>query len=436
MSRFVFNVKKYKNGIDYDKNRDYSAEMEKAKKDGDTSLLAKLEDERNKKIEGENLPYRKTYNYIDIGTKIEKGIRDKISAPEMKELVDARRDKAVGSEKLQPFKNDEIQKRGLKYYYDEESGAGYEGRNRPEKKDSYSEDIKDLIKRIKSRDDFEYDIENDEVFKNIKAQLDVGAKRAMTDVLAEVGQSTGGNSSYGVSAAMQAASKFTDKLAEEMPKLYELAYKRYQDSLNADIDALDATLKAKDEEDESYNEELTQWNKDREYGKKAYDDALSVMADEDEKIKKAEDEAIKSARELLKYYEEKGIPATDALLKLARMENFSELNKENADYYENKLMLDALVKSKQVENYNARTSKTYSDMAINKEKLKLQKEKDGNDEENYKFFPDENGYIHYKGESYSTKDIENGKGKGKDIFAKITGLDGKVYYVLKPPKKE
>ncbi len=433
MSRFIFNVKKYKDGIDYDKKRDYSAEMEEAKRQGNTHLLASLEDERNKKIEGEKLPYRKTYDYIDIGTKIQNGIRDNIHPSEMKELVDARRDKAMQSEKLDPFKNDEIQKRGLKYYYEEESGAGYEMRNRPERDDSYSDDIKKLINRINSKEEFEYDIENDEVFKNIKAQLENGAKRAMTDVLAETGQNTGGKSSYAVSAAMQAASKFTDKLAEEMPKLYELAYKRYSDSLGNDIKALDSTLKAKEEEDESFNENLTQWNKDREYAKNSYEDALSVMAEEDEKLKEAEDEAIKSARELIKYYEENGISASDELLALADMKDFSELNEKNAAYYENKLLLDALVKEKQVENYNARTSKTLSDMVINKEKLRLQKIKDGDDEENYKFIPDEKGEIHYKGVSYSKKDIENGK--GKDIFAKITGADGLVYYVLKNPEK-
>lgn len=429
MSRFVFNVKKYKNGIDYDRDRDYSAEMEKAKKEGNTQILAQLEDERNKKIEGEKLPYRKTYDYIDIGTKIENGIRDKANPSEIKELVDARRDKAVGNEKLQPFKNDEIQKRGLKYYYDEESGAGYEMRNRPEKVDSYSDDIKKLINRIKSREDFEYDIEDDDVFKNIKAQLENGAKRAMTDVLAEIGQNTGGKSSYGVSAAMQAASKFTDKLAEEMPKLYELAYKRYQDSLGADIDALDATIKAKDEEDESYNERLTQWNKDREYGKKAYEDALSVMAEEDEKIKEAEDKAIESARELIKYYEKNGIPASEALLALADMEDFSELNKENADYYENKLLLDALVKSKQVENYNARTSKTYNDMAINQEKLKLQKGIDGYDLENYEGIVDRVGGVVLSGKYYTKDkfDIE----KKKENVVEMTDANGNPYYTLK-----
>ncbi len=429
MSRFVFNVKKYRNGIDYDKERDYSLEMEKAKKEGNTALLAKLEDERNKKIEGEKLPYRKTYDYIDIGTKIENGIRDKAHPSEIKELVDARRDKAVSKEELLPFKSDEIQKRGLKYYYDEESGAGYEMRNRPEKADTYSDEIKSLIKKINSREEFEYDLEDDEVFKNMKAQLEIGAKRAMTDVLAEIGQSTGGNSSYGVSAAMQAASKFTDKLAEEMPKLYELAYKRYQDSLNADIDALDATIKAKNEEDETYNEMLTQWNKDREYGKKAYDDALSVMADEDEKMKKAEDDAIKSARELIKYYEENGISASDELLALADMKDFSELNEKNAAYYENKLLLDALVKSKQVENYNARTSKTLSDMVINKEKLKIQKIKDGNDEDNSKLIPDEKGGIYFMGEYYPKDYLDSLEGQKK--FVEMKDANGEKYYVAK-----
>ena len=67
----------YKNGVDYDKDIDYSKEMEKAALAGDMARLAKLEEERNKKIDGEKMTdVSKTYNYIDLGTKIEAGIRD------------------------------------------------------------------------------------------------------------------------------------------------------------------------------------------------------------------------------------------------------------------------------------------------------------------------------------------------------------------------
>jgi len=376
LSIFKFKKNQYKNGVDYDKTRDYSEEMLEAKKNGDTELLARLEDERNKKIEGENMPYRKTYDYVDIGTQIEAGIRDGESPSRIKELVDARREKATKNKKYDAYKNDDIQKRGLKYYYDEESGAGYGYQNRPEKDDSFEEDVRNLLARVSAKDNFEYDLEEDEAYQTVKSQIANEAQRASTDVIANIGASSGGKSSYAVSAAMQAANNANAKLAEQIPKFYEIAYKRYQDSRSNDVKALEMALSAAEYKQDEYAKDMEQYNRDRSFAAESYENAIDRMEKEDKNMyeqekdardfeyKKQQDsadaefkerelaikaddvsfkwakenmgfqyKAMEAARKLVQHYEENGIESPDELLELAQMLEFKELNQMGAAYY-------------------------------------------------------------------------------------------------------
>lgn len=371
MAIFKYKKKKYVNGIDYDKNINYTEEMEKAKASGDTARLAILEDERNKKIDGENLSERKTYNYIDVGTKIENGIRDGESPYVIKEYVDARRDKAMQNKEYDSYKNDEIQKKGLQYYHDEVHGAGYEDQRRPEKKNRYEDEIRTLLNRINSTDEFEYNPDEDEVYKRLKSQMQNESRRAATDVLADVQSQGGGKSSYAVSAAMQAANTYNAKLAEELPKLYEIAYKRYNDQKESDRKALESTLDAAEHEQNAYMDEYDQYNKDRDFARKAYESDINYMAKEDETARKA----VEAARDLVTHYEEAGIAAPDVLLAIADMEDLAEINMQNAENQKYLQNLEIALKNRQIDNYIARTNKTYSDISNNAEKLKLQKEK-------------------------------------------------------------
>ena len=382
MATFTYKKKKYVNGVDYDKTIDYSAEMEKAKAAGDSARLAALEEKRNRKIEGENLSERKTYNYIDIGTKIQEGIRNNISPDEIKELVDARRDKAYQNKQYDIYKNDEIQKQGLRYYYDAMSGAGAGHSNRPEEERSYDERIESLLNKISNVKSFEYNPEDDAAYLALKSQMQNESRRAATDVLAEVQQQGGGKSSYAVSAASLAANNFNAKLMEEIPRLQELAYKRYYDSLEGDRKALDFALKASEKEHDEYQDSLKQFNEDREYARDAYEKDLDRYGEEDERAfdQKMElydmtRENQKMARDTIEHYEKSGVSAPVDLLKEAGLENYESINKESASIYRNKLDLDALVKSRQVANYNARTAKTYNDMALATKKANNQNSK-------------------------------------------------------------
>lgn len=370
----------YKNGVDYDRTIDYKAEMEKAKEEGDLQRLAELEDKRNKKIDGEGFKnIRKTYDYTDIGTKIEAGIRDGADPAEIKELSSARRDKATQSSAYAPYKNDEIQKKALRYYYNISSGAGEDYENRPEREngDTYADEIRDLLKRVsdKNESEFTYNPENDEVYKALKNQMENESRRAATDVLASVGSQSGGKSSYAVSAAMQAANTYNAKLAEELPRLYELAYKRYTDGREDDRKALELSLKAAEAEENRYQSDLKQYNADREFAESTYAAELDRLSDEDRETAEREKEeadrslkrelseaeleakAAENAAELVRYYEQRGIPAGDELLALAKMEGLSEQNLKSAEGYRAEAELAEELKRSQIAGNNAKTQK-------------------------------------------------------------------------------
>lgn len=389
MSKITFysgERKKYRRGIDYNNERDYSEEIDRAVKAGDENLAARLEDERNRKIDGENLPYRKTYNYIDIGTKIQKGIREGASPNEIKELTDARRDKAFQSDRYDAYKSDEIQKEGKRYYYNAASGAGANYENRPDYKNTYESDIRSLLSKISNRKEFSYDPESDPVYQGLRQQMSNEAKKAITDVSAEFSQMGGGANSYAASAAASAANSYRSKLTEKLPELYQMAYKRYSDNLDNQRKALDYTMKASDTEYNKYLDSLSQFNKDRDYADKNYENDITREESEDkrkydagqdkldneyrekvfdEKVKQDEfnnsRKLIDAARELILYYEGKGISVPKELLETAEMEGYADANKESASVSKRIADLNEIVKRRQIANYDARTSKIYND---------------------------------------------------------------------------
>lgn len=201
------------------------------------------------------------------------------------------------------------------------------------------------------------------------------SRRAATDVLASVGSQSGGKSSYAVSAAMQAANTYNAKLAEELPRLYELAYKRYTDGREDDRKALELSLKAAEAEENRYQSDLKQYNADREFAESTYAAELDRLSDEDRETAEREKEeadrslkrelseaeleakAAENAAELVRYYEQRGIPAGDELLALAKMEGLSEQNLKSAEGYRAEAELAEELKRSQIAGNNAKTQK-------------------------------------------------------------------------------
>lgn len=218
----------------YDKEKDYSTEISDAAARGDYAAAGLAEEARNRKIAGEGLPYPKTYKYTDIGNKIQSGMQNGISTPELGELLDARSYKAKTTKGLYDFGDDEIQRKGWKYYYNEMNGIGGNMEKRPEYKDKYGDKIDEMLNRVLNGEKFSYDAENDPLYQQYQTQYRREGDRAMRDTLASLSAGAGGLNSYAVSAAQQANNYYNSKLADKIPELYNLAYEKYLNEKNAD----------------------------------------------------------------------------------------------------------------------------------------------------------------------------------------------------------
>lgn len=234
-----FKRKKYIDGVDYFSNKDYMAEMNKAKASGDTAALAQLEKERNRKIEAEGLGYKKTFDYMDIGSELSRMQRNGASSPEeFNEYRIARNNKTLLNPQYSQYYNDDIQKNATKHYFDGINGVG----EKPEYKERYSQEVDNLINEILNKREFSYDLESDPYYKSMKEAAIREGRRASEDVLADVQQQTGGMSSYAVSAASQAQNRYLSELNDNVPALIDNAYDRYINELSGDYNKLNTLL--------------------------------------------------------------------------------------------------------------------------------------------------------------------------------------------------
>lgn len=92
---------------------------------------------------------------------------------------------------------------------------------------------KDFLEDYLYSEEFEYDIESDPVFKALKDSVKESARKSAEDILGKYSQISGGGSvsSSAISAATQGANNELERLAEEIPELYELAKEMYNDRL-------------------------------------------------------------------------------------------------------------------------------------------------------------------------------------------------------------
>ena len=81
-----------------------------------------------------------------------------------------------------------------------------------------------------NREDFQYDLNGDALYRQYKDRyLDMG-KNAMMDTMGQAAALTGGyGSSYAQNVGQQAYQKYLKELGNVVPELYQLAYDRYQD---------------------------------------------------------------------------------------------------------------------------------------------------------------------------------------------------------------
>lgn len=359
----------------YDKDKDYSTEINRAASNGDYSSAGALEEERNRKIAGEGLSYPKTYKYIDIGDKIQSGMQNGISTPELGELLDARSHKAKTTDGLYDFGDDEIQKQGWKYYYNDLNGIGGNMENRPQYNDKYADKIDDMLNRVLSSEKFSYNAESDPLYQQYRDQYRREGDRSMRDTLASMASGAGGLNSYAVSAAQQANNYYNSKLADKIPELYNLAYEKYMNERNTERQNLNQLINMENSDFNKYLGNMGVYQADRSAAENMYNNRISQENYQNEWKYNVDSAAKADARNWVSTMLESGIMPNDDLLSAA------------GALYNDQLQAIANIKKKEVED--AATSRKLDNeiAALNKAGLIAD-----NDYRKWKYETEKNNY--------------------------------------------
>ena len=148
----------------------------------------------------------------------------------------------------------------------------------------YQNEIKEMTAQIKEREPFSYDPETDPTYQQYKEQYTRRGEQAMEDTLGQVSARTGGYaSSYAGSAAQQSYNSYMSALNDKIPELRQLAYQMYRDegdALRADLNML---LSLEQGDYMKYQNELGQYNTDREFDFRADQEAYARQQDRAEK---------------------------------------------------------------------------------------------------------------------------------------------------------
>lgn len=94
---------------------------------------------------------------------------------------------------------------------------------------SYTDQINDMMNKIQNRDEFEYDVDKDQLFQQALASAMGSGKTAMQDTIGQASALTGGyGSTYATSAGNQAYNSFIEDAYNNLPEYYQMAMEAYQ----------------------------------------------------------------------------------------------------------------------------------------------------------------------------------------------------------------
>lgn len=94
---------------------------------------------------------------------------------------------------------------------------------------SYTEKVEAMMDKIMNREDFEYDVDSDQLFQQALASAMNSGKSAMQDTIGQASALTGGyGSTYATSAGNQAYNAFIEDAYNNLPEYYQMALQAYQ----------------------------------------------------------------------------------------------------------------------------------------------------------------------------------------------------------------
>ena len=251
----------------YNKDKDYMALIEQAAGAGDYRRAAMLEQQRNAKIDGEGLGYKKTSDYagwldpVDYGSGIKTAVSNKASKKQVADLLGSRMEKAASTKGMEQWIKDDIYDMAVDYLLSSDEKK-YESR--------YSGRIDRLVDSLEKRGEFEYAYENDPLYQAYAKVYQREGRRAAEDAIGLAAENTGGYaSSYAAQAAQQARGYYASKQADKIPELWQLAYDVWQDEGDSSLRQLEMLAKLEQQEYDRWeaDEERRQQSEAMEYEK-------------------------------------------------------------------------------------------------------------------------------------------------------------------------
>ncbi len=234
-----------------------------------------------------NSQYTNIYGNVDLGTLGQNYMKSGADWRTVKDIYDARREKAMSSPELNQFADDDIQKALYDYYM-----KGMKAENRPKENeyyDAYEDVVKNrpndynakydpqidaLLNEILNREDFSYDAMNDPLYQQYAEMYRREGDRAMKETLAEAAASAGGMNSYAITAAQQAANRYASQLNDKIPELYQLAYDMYLADKESKVQDLGILQSMDATQYNRYRDTMSDWKDDRQFAYGMYQDAV------------------------------------------------------------------------------------------------------------------------------------------------------------------
>lgn len=169
------------------------------------------------------------------------------------------------------------------YSYDASADAAYQEalaalqaaqKNAPTYANSYDGQLKELYDQIVNRDKFQYDINQDVLYKQYAEQYANKGKIAMMDTMGQAAALTGGyGSTYGQAVGQQQYDAYLQQLNDVVPELYQQAYQQYQDEGDRLTQQYALLGDLADDEYGKYQDAYNQWLAERSYAQDNADTA-------------------------------------------------------------------------------------------------------------------------------------------------------------------
>jgi len=136
---------------------------------------------------------------------------------------------------------------------------------------NYTQQLNDLYGQIMNRDPFQYNLNEDMLYQQVKDQYMLTGQQAMMDTMGQAAALSGGyGSSYASTAGNQAYQQYLTALNNMVPDLYDRAYEQYRNE-GEDLYNRYALAQQADQTDYArWQDAVNQWNADRAFGLDQY----------------------------------------------------------------------------------------------------------------------------------------------------------------------